>query len=318
MANLKSMQYFVRVAELGSFSKAADVLRLTQPAVSRQIQKLEAEIGLQLLYRKGRYVSPTEAGKMLMARSKDLDREVNRIFEDVRGAASQPAGPLAIGVATLIGNLLLPSVLKDFVGNFPQVRVHVLEGYSLVVEEWLQEGRIDIGLIWGNPRSAAIDLTPMMAVKMCLIAPPSPINPWESAKPLGATCTMREVVRLPLILPALPHAMRLLAESAAKKAGMPIKIAFEIDGLPLATELVRDGLGYTLMTHSGQIDNTGNKHVRSIPVRSPEVLWVLSFATLKGTRVTPAISEFMRCVINSCTAKINTGELLGTMVKRKE
>ncbi len=317
MPDLRSMQYFVHVAELGSFSRAADFLRLTQPAVSRQVRKLEADVGVPLLDRRGRHVVPTEAGQMLMLRARELGREASRIFEDVRAGADKPAGSLAVGVSTVIGNLLLPAVVASFVGRFPGVRLHVSEGYSGFVEEWLEQGRIDVGLLWGRPKSGNLDLQPLMAVPMCLIAPPKPLRRWESARPLRETCTMREVVDLPLILPALPHALRLLAESAAGKAGKVLNVAMEVDGLPLANEMVRAGLGYTLMTHPGPLESIHSNKVRSLPIRLPEVLWVLSFATRKGTRKSPAIREFMAATLEACQVKLRRGELSGRLVTRQ-
>jgi LysR family nitrogen assimilation transcriptional regulator len=315
MPDLKSMQYFVQVAELGSFSKAAMLLRLTQPAVSRQVRKLEGEIGVPLLYRKGRNVAPTEAGQILLARAKELDREASKICEDVRAGALRPSGKLSLGVANIIGQLLLPSVLAEFGAKFPEVRLHVSEGYSGFVEEWLLEGRVEVGLMWGRPGSASIDLTPLMAVEMCLIAPPEPLPAWE-AQPLDSSCTMRDVVRLPLILPALPHALRLLAETAAEKAGTRLNIVYEVDGLALANEMVRAGLGYTLMTHPGPLEDIHRNKVRTIPIGSPPVNWVLSFATLKGTRSSAAIRELFDTVLRTCERKLELGELIGTLAKR--
>ncbi len=310
---VKSIQYFVHVAELGTFSKAANLLGLTQPAVSKLVRKLEADIGVPLLYRRGRTVAPTEAGQILLSRARDLERETSRIFDDVRAGANKPSGPLSIGVPTVIGNVLLPSTLKEFGSKFPDVRLNVFEGYSGFVEEWLQEGRVDLGLLWGRPISGGVNFTPIMAVKMCLIAPPDALPLWESEL-IGTSCRMVDVVRLPLILPAAPHALRLMAENVAAKAGVPLNLALEVNSLTLANEMVRAGLGYTLMVHPGAQQEFRTNRVRAIPLKSPEVLWVLSFATLKGTRSSSAMREFMDCVTASCKAKLESGELIGTLI----
>jgi LysR family nitrogen assimilation transcriptional regulator len=313
MPDLKSMQYFVQVAQLGSFSKAAEILRLTQPAVSRQVRKLEEEIGVPLLYRKGRSVAPTEAGQILLARAKELGKEANKICEDVRAGASLPSGPLAIGVANVIGQLLLPSVVSRFGEKYPNVRLHISEGYSGFVEEWLSEGRVDVGLIWGRPTSAVIDLKPMLALEMCLIAPAEPLPEWER-RPLGKQCNLLDVVRLPLILPALPHALRLMAETSAEKVGRRLNIALEVDGLALTNELVKAGMGYTIMTHPGLSDDISR--IRIIPIGPPRMHWVLSFATLKGTRNSAAIRELFNELLDVCEQKIANREIAGKLVKR--
>jgi len=311
--DLKALQYFVQVAELGSFSRAAEVLRLTQPAVSRKVRRLEAELGVELLYRKGRQLAVTEAGDILLSRSRDLARQASKVWDDVRAGAATPSGSLAVGSANIIGQLLLPDVLSQYCSHFPDVRMHVSEGYSGFVEEWLLDRRIDAGLLWGRPRSGEINVWPLMSVEMCLIAPPRPLKEWEGSGGLGATCTLRQVIQAPLILPALPHALRLLAETSAEKYGARLNVAMEVDGLALANELVRAGLGYTLMTHPGAQEDQHRNKVRSIPIRSPAVNWVLSFAMLRDTRPSQAIQEFHRAVHQTCSRKIQLGELKGRL-----
>lgn len=314
MPDLKSMEYFVQVAQLGSFSRAAEVLRLTQPAVSRQVRKLESEMGVPLLYRRGRNVAPTEAGQILLSRARELCKEAAKICEDVRAGASLPSGPLSIGVANVIGQLLLPAAVASFRERCPNVRLHISEGYSGFVEEWLIDGRVDVGLIWGRPASAAIDLQPMIALDMCLIAPARPHPVWEARQPLGKYCTLQEAARLPLILPALPHALRMTAEAAAEKVGRRLNVEIEVDGVALTNELVKAGLGYTVMTHPGLTDDVSR--IRIIPISSPRMHWVLSFATLKGTRNSPAIRELFAELMNWCERKVVKGEIAGRLVKR--
>jgi LysR family nitrogen assimilation transcriptional regulator len=313
MKDLKALQYFVQVAEMGSFSRAAEILRLTQPAVSRKVRRLESELGVELLYRKGRHLIVTEAGGILLARSRDLARQASKVWDDVRAGADKPSGSLAVGTANIIGQLLLPDVLSQYVMRFPDVRLHVSEGYSGFVEEWILDRRIDVGLFWGRPRSSQINVWPLMSVEMCLIAPPLHLPQWEGSAGLGDTCTLRQVLQVPLILPALPHALRLLAESSAEKYGTPLNVSMEIDGLALANELVRAGAGYTLMTHPGVQEDRHQNKVRSIPIRSPSVNWVLSLAMLRDTRPSQAIQEFYRAVHETCSRKIKVGELKGRL-----
>ncbi|MFO0521183.1 MAG: LysR family transcriptional regulator [bacterium] len=313
LKDLKALQYFVRVAELGSFSRAAEALRLTQPAVSRKVRRLEAELGVELLYRKGHQLAVTEAGDILLSRSRDLARQAEKAWDDARAGAATPSGSLAVGTANIIGQLLLPDVLSEYRSQFPDVRVHVSEGYSGFLEEWLLDRRIDVGLFWGRPSSGEINVRPLMSVEMCLIAPPRPLKQWEGSAGLGDACTLRQVVQAPLILPALPHALRLLAETSAAKYGARLNVAMEVDGLALANELVRAGLGYTLMTHPGAQEDHHLNKVRSIPIRSPSVNWVLSFAMRRDTRPSQAIRAFHRAVHQACSRKIQVGELRGRL-----
>jgi DNA-binding transcriptional LysR family regulator len=262
--DLKSLHYFSQVALLGSFSNAARALRLTQPAVSRRVAKLER----------------------------------------------------AVGVPNLIGQLLVPPVVAGYRRKHPQVAVHVSEGYSGFIEEWVSAGRVDLGLLWGKPKLPDIDLQPLLALDMCLIAPARPIPGCEPRDRPLAACAFADLVRFPLIVPALPHALRLLAEQAAEKAGRPLNVVMEVEGLVLSKELVKAGLGYALMSHSGDPAEIRANQIRAIRIGPPRVHWVLSLATRRGSRPSAALRELVGELRAVCSEKLKRGEMRGKLIPR--
>jgi LysR family nitrogen assimilation transcriptional regulator len=315
--DVRAMLYFAQVARLGSFSQAARALRLTQPAVSRQVQKLERDVGVPLLYRKGRNAFPTEAGQILLARATELHDAANRAFEDARSGATVPSGPLSIGVSNLIGQLLFPELIRRFSENYPKVSLHISEGYSGFVEEWIAQGRVDAGLIWGKPKSPDIVLDPILALEMSVIAPPVPLPGCENAGRPIKECAFEDLVRFPLILPALPHALRLLAERVAEKAKARMNIVLEVEGLMLTKELVRAGLGYTMMAYSGDPFDVQSKSIRIIRIGPRRVHWVLSVGTRKGSRPSVAVTRFISELQEIAKAKLAKRELRGKLVPRE-
>jgi LysR family nitrogen assimilation transcriptional regulator len=314
--DVRAMHYFAQVAQLGSFSHAARVLRLTQPAVSRQVRKLERELGVPLLYRKGRHTFPTEAGEILLARATELNDAANRAYEDARAGATIPSGPLSIGVSNIIGQLLLPELISRFRKNYPKVSLHISEGYSGFVEEWIAQGRVDVGLIWGKPKSPDIVLDPLLALEMSLVAPPVPVRGCEAAGRPIKECAFEDLVRYPLILPALPHALRLLAERAAEKAKVRMNVVVEVEGLMLAKELVKAGLGYSLMAHAGDPYDVRSKRIRIIRIGPPRVHWVLSVGTRKANRPSVAVTNLIRELVDIAKIKLARHELHGKLVPR--
>jgi LysR family nitrogen assimilation transcriptional regulator len=312
--DLKAMNYFVQVARLGSFSAAARSLRMTQPAVSRQVRKLEREIGVALLYRHGRSVAPTEAGTILLARATALNQSLASAYEEVRAGAVVPAGLLALGASIIIGNVLMPPLLRTFMRKFPHLKLHLFEGYSSFVEEWLLQERIDAGLIWGKPRAPGLKLDPLLALEIALLAPSKPLPGCEANGRPVSKLRLRDVVDFPLIVPAPPHNLRLLAERAAAQSKRPLRIAMECDGIVLARELVKEGVGYTFMAMTGSREEIEAGSIREIRIGSPRVYWTLSLATRPQSRPSIAVRELANELRRVAKEKIASGELRGRVL----
>lgn len=160
ISNLKQLEYFVRVAELGSFSRAALVLDIAQPALSRQVRLLETDLRVNLLTRTGRGVVLTDAGKRLFDHSVGILQLVARAAEDLgRAARDEPSGRVVVGLPPSIGRLLTLPLVKAFVdGRRRRASLLIVEGLSTHLAEWIATGRVDLGLTPGaqpGPRDHA-------------------------------------------------------------------------------------------------------------------------------------------------------------------
>lgn len=315
MADIKGMNYFVEVARLGSFSAAARHLRITQPAVSRRVHLLEKEIGVPLLQKQGRGVVPTAAGEIMLARAADLQRTAGAIYGEVRAGAEVPSGSLSLGISIVIGHLIMAPLIESFLRRFPAVRLHLFEGYSSFVEEWLAHGRIDVGLIWGEPRSSDLLLEPLFELELALIAPEKPIPGCENGRKPVKVVRLQDLVHFPLILPAVPHGLRLLAEQGARLAKRPLNIAMECDGIVLARELVKQGMGYTLLALAGSRHEIANERLREIRIGPPSVYWTMSMATRKNSKRSIAVTELSREIKSTVRQMIERGELRGRILR---
>ena len=282
------------------------------------MRSLEKDLGVALLQRRGRAVVPTGAGEMLLARATALQRSADAIYEEVRAGAAVPSGPLALGVSIVIGHLVVAPLIDDFLRRFPAVRLHLFEGYSSFVEEWLANGRIDAGLIWGQPRSKDLVVEPLLELELAIIAPEKPFAGCENgSRPIKAV-RQQDLVRFPLILPALPHGLRLLAEQAARVAGKPLNIAMECDGVLLTRELVKQGMGYTLLALAGNEKEIASKQLREIRIGPPAVYWTLSMATRRNSAPPTALAELSRAIKSAVQQKIRRGELRGHVFKGRD
>src|SRR6201995_4176019 len=200
--NLKQLEYFVQVAELGSFSKAAGVLDVGQPALSRQGGGRETELKQQLFARTGRGVALTDAGKRLFDHSVAVLQRVAHAREDLGASRDAPIGRVTIGLPPSIARQLTLPLIDRFKPEFPAARLAVVEGLSTHVVEWVTTGRIDVGMGYNPEAQAGIEIAPLLQGGRALgtHAP-------KGKRGVTAALPMAELSHYPLIVPERVHAM---------------------------------------------------------------------------------------------------------------
>lgn len=238
---LKQLEYFVQVAELGSFTKAAAVLRVAQPALSRQVRRLEIELRQTLLIRNGRGVSATEAGKRLLDHGRGILHQVGRAREEVDDVKGAPVGRVTVGMPPTIAKLLAVPLVNAFRAHLPRGVLSIVEGLSVSMQEWLQMGRIDVALLYNPAKSAAVDIVPFIEEDLFMIGPK---RRDATARPIA----MRDLPGFPLIIPSRPHAIRMQVETQLAEIGRRPLVALEIDGVDAMLGLVEHGHGYAVLT----------------------------------------------------------------------
>lgn len=244
--NLKQLEYFVRVAELGSFSKAALILNIAQPALSRQVRLLETDLRVTLLMRNGRGVVLTEAGQRLFDHSVGILQLMSRVREDLENTRGEPAGRIVVGLPPSMGRLLTLPLVEGFRRSLPRARLAIVEGLSTHLAEWISTGRVDVGLLHNPESQEALEFTPVLDEPLGMVSPAGA----GAKKKVGAgdTVTLAELTRYPLILPERSHAIRKLLETQAALAGHKLNVALEISSVQSILELVRAGYGHAILT----------------------------------------------------------------------
>src|ERR687887_1447949 len=192
--DLRRLEIFVKVAELGSFSRAADALSLTQPTVSEHVRALEDELGVSLLDRLGRGASPTQAGRLLLGyarRMLALQREAQQALDQFQGRMS---GELVVGGSTIPGEYVLPALIGRFKGKYPDISICLLIGSSRQVTEWVEEGRVEVGVVGAPPGPKTLRARELMADELVVVVPAW--HAWANRK----TVTLAHVQREPPIV----------------------------------------------------------------------------------------------------------------------
>ncbi|GAA1020012.1 LysR family transcriptional regulator [Acrocarpospora pleiomorpha] len=143
---IRQIQYFTTIVREGSFSRAARKLHVGQPALSKQIRSLERELGADLLVRLPEGVRPTVAGSRLDEMSQTLLNYVDDIRSAIREAAASVAGNVTLGLSPSLVPALAGYLEERFAADYPQVRIKIVEALPMFLGEWLEEGRLDLGI----------------------------------------------------------------------------------------------------------------------------------------------------------------------------
>lgn len=294
--NLKQLEYFVAVAELGSFSKAAVILNIAQPALSRQVRLLETDLHVTLLMRNGRGVVLTEAGKRLFDHSVGILQLVSRVREDIEAARDEPAGRIVVGLPPSMGRLLTVPLVEGFRRTLPKARLAIVEGLSAHLAEWIATGRVDLGLLHNPEPQPALEVTPVLEEPLGLVSPAGKGVAKGGAKKVSPrnTATLAELTRLPLILPERTHAIRKLLETQAALAGHKLNVALEISSVQSILDLVRAGHGHAVLTPSALAASGNAAAFRLRPIVAPRLTSTLCLAVSAHKPATPLSRHVFR------------------------
>jgi LysR family transcriptional regulator, nitrogen assimilation regulatory protein len=283
--DLKQLEYFVRVAELGSFTRAALALDVAQPALSRQVRLLEVELRQNLLVRNGRGAVPTEAGRLLLEHGRGILHQVERAREELGRVRGALAGRVAIGLPPSVARVLTVPLTRAFRQHLPEASLSISEGLSVTMVDWLRTGRLDIAMLYNASPIEEISITPLADEELLLVqARP----PGLAEDPPPEPIALAEVAELPLVIPSRPNAVRMLVETEMANRGLRPRVALEIDGVSAILDLVADGLGAALLSRNAVESSVRPSAYRMRAVKDPPLRIPLSTVTssLRPTTLT--------------------------------
>ena len=238
----QSLQAFLAVAESNSFSRAAEQLHLTQPAVSKRIATLEAQIGARLFDRIGRRVTLTEAGQVLLPRA----RQILVMVDDSRRALSnlegQVAGSLTLATSHHVGLHRLPPLLKDYTRTHPEVRLDLRFLDSEQAYQGVLDGELEIAVVTLSPHpDPQLDVVPIWNDRLCFVcAPDHPLTQ-------HGRLTLPDLCRYDAVLPGPMTFTRSLIESRFAAAGLSLSVGLSTNYLETLKMMASIGLGWSLL-----------------------------------------------------------------------
>jgi LysR family nitrogen assimilation transcriptional regulator len=273
--DLKQLEYFRHVAELGSFTRAASFLSVVQPALSRQVRQLEVELGQNLFDRNGRGVVLTDAGSRLLEHTRGILMQVGRARQELEEQKSGDSGHFVLGLPPSLGRSVTVPLVKAFRCRLPNASLATVEGLSAYMLEWLNVGRVDCALVYNAPASPTVDLQPLLDDQLFLIGPRAA----KAARKVRKSVTLAEIADYPLIIPSRPHSIRMSVENALAGVDRKIRVAHEIECIPAVIDLVRQGHGFAVLPFNAVQSTPWGDEVSVKPIVAPVLKTSLSMAT---------------------------------------
>jgi LysR family nitrogen assimilation transcriptional regulator len=278
--DLKQLQCFVRVAELGSFAKASDLLNVAQPTLSRQVRALELELKTSLFHRNGRGVLLTPLGARFLEQAHGVLHAAEASLQVLQVNERRLAGRVVCGMTPSVGQGMVLEYARRFREKLPDAILSVSSHMSTALYDQIRASKIDFAIVHGSTPSAAVEITPLGRQSLFVIG----------TRPLGVdkkSVSIRALAKIPLVMPTESYAVRKMLELAANKAGISLNIRFEVDVMDAMYALVSDGIGHTISTQIATLSLPKGKALSVQKIISPALSSEVSLVTSSHRVMTP-------------------------------
>lgn len=284
--NLHHLRIFARVAELGGFSRAAEALHLSQPAVSKSVRELERQLQTTLFDRSAGAHRLTDAGAALLPRARELFAVERMAEEELRRIRGLEAGVLRIGASTTIATYLLTSHLARFRKEHPGVALRITTANTRDVALATLERRVEVALVEGPVDDPRLSVIPWRDDELVLIAPPG------HALVRKRRLTPADLATVPFIARERGSGTRRVAEAALASRGISLHIALRLSSTEAIMRAVAAGLGVAIVSRAAIGDQLSLGHIVALRLRGLAFPRVLSELRLAGRAESPAAAAF--------------------------
>lgn len=293
MMDLRQLRYFVGVVAAGSFNKAAELLHVAQPALSRQIKALEEDLGVKLLFRTSHGVQVTEAGQRLRELADYLLRSAENVRVELSNLSNEPSGKVVVGLPPSLSTLVAPGLIEAAREKFPHVSIHVIEGLSVFLVDWIELGKIDIAVLTDPRDGHSIERRDLGFEPMFLVGTPDKFGSEQTS------VTVHDLDRPDVII---SNGFLRVMQPWYQAAGAKQRFAMELDSIPIIKSMVERGLYVTLVPLAMVHKEVLSGHLRALPFDNPPIQRRLVLANSSRRPVTQSM--------------IAIGDLIATEVAR--
>jgi DNA-binding transcriptional LysR family regulator len=283
---LLDLRAFLALFDIGSFHGAADLLNVSQPALSRRLQRLEALLGTALLERTTRHVAPTPAGRKLEPIARRLLEEFDATLLSISGIGERQSGQITIASIPTAVTYLLPRVIKEFNTRYPLIRLRVLDRTPQEGLECVVRGEAEFGINMIGATETDIKFTHLLDDPYVLAC--------HRDHPLAAkkSVSWHDLADHPLIrIGRANSGNRALLDSALAKANVRLEWFYEVNNLTTSLGLVEAGLGASVLPRLAT-PHVPHAAIVIRPIRPPEVTRAIGVVERREGRLSPAAKCF--------------------------
>ncbi|WP_206995827.1 LysR family transcriptional regulator [Trinickia mobilis] len=300
--DLRQLRYFKVLAEHQHFGRASALLHIAQPALTRQVQLLESELGVRLVERHSRGASLTREGDLLVDRATFLLRYTDQIKVDIMDLAGTARGPVALGLPPALAGVVVPPLARTLRARYPEVRLRVIERFSPALCEALEQGTIDVAVL-----SGPIAATPFIHVERLMTEPMCAIGPAQDDQLPPGPVSVHQLTGVPLILTGVQNSgVRLALERAAARANVELKGIIEVESATVATQLVEAGIGWTIHFASAVAREVNAGKLRAVPVEGLILERYIAYPAMRPPSV--ATVSLITLVCETAESLIESGQ----------
>jgi DNA-binding transcriptional LysR family regulator len=281
---ISKYEVFQAVVELGSLTKAAESLNLTQSGVSHAIASLETELGFSLLTRDRAGVTLTSNGELILKYVRETLQCNDRLRQKVAEIKGLEIGTVRIGTFTSVSSQWLPGIIKEFKQQHPTIDIKLAEGDYDDINRWILNGTVDFGFV-SLPVTQSFEFIPLKKDKMLCILPSQ--YPWQQQDQISFDQIKEEA----FIMPKWGNTgdvRRILLENNLKP-----KIKYEVVEDQAIIAMVQNGLGISILPEMVLLHNTHNVHIANLEKTAYRTIGI-ALNSIKNT--SPAARKFLACI----------------------
>lgn len=287
---LRQLRYFLGVCEAGSLLKASARLHIAQPALGQQMAALEEELGVKLFARSTRGMALTPEGRVFLEHAKVVLTDADRAKEAVRHSATEPQGQVVLGLPTTVALAATVPIVQACRERYPRIQLQVIEAYSGFLREWLQMGRLDLALLFGDEPDPDLLKRVLLEEPLALVAP-------LGAAALPQALHLSHLQGMELVLPGREHGLRRIIDAACAQQGIALNVVAEIDSLTSVKKAVAAGVGNTILSESSVMEEVANGQLQAVTIEEAS----MRRRVVCATRITRPTTQASAAVIGLAT-----------------
>lgn len=283
------LEYFRTLAKIQHMTHAAEMLSISQPALSRSIAGLEEEIGVPLFDRQGRSIVLNRYGHMFLLRVERILKEMNEGLEEIKQLTAPEEGEVSLGFLHTLGTSSVPNIIRAFHEQFPKITFQFTQNHTHTQLKQLLTGELDLCLLASMVEESSIEWTELWRDELYVIVQTN--HPLANRKSI----TLKEIADESFISMKKGYALRKTTDEIFQEAAVNPNISFEGDEVATIAGFVAAGLGFSILPDGGEINS--NK-IAKLRVKEVTCERIIGMAVVKNRYLSPAAKQFQHFVLD--------------------